>query len=478
MNCDEKKTAAHSGYKNNRSYRDLRDGNFVCRRAVRKNYQPLISSGALPDEYVIDIEKAAESAAKSNTLLPKKAALPFFIQVNAFKKQLFESGDVYLPNPLSDYLGQIIKRLREGASGAAPEIKVYLTRYGSPNAFCLADGSVFVNIGLFNVLDTESELAFILAHELAHYDLQHNVRDFVKLNAIQKFETKSAGSLYDKFRQLRLSRESEQEADSYALSMMNAGGFDPDAATGALNKMRFNSNEQILDYAALLSNEFYKLDTVLLSDMQLEKIRRALTYSIQDKPDSQVDDLYETHPDLDKRIGSIRELQRNLPAAQIRQPLSKFEDHQLISVFELCHNSLREQDPVNAIIYGARLLKQFPENEFLISSLARALYSLSYYKELSRDELRIYGDISQNTFNFCVLYTLFNKMSLKDSKQLAYAYLRSQEDKIETLDTPTFYLALTAENYLGKVAAAQFYKRYTSKFPGGNYATVVKSKTR
>jgi hypothetical protein len=113
-----------------------------------------------------------------------------------------------------------------------------------------------------------------------------------------------------------------------------------------------------------------------------------------------------------------------------------------------------------------------------MSSMGKSLYWISYYKELNKGDLRLYGDVEQNMVNFCMLYMIFDKMNLKECKQLAYAFLRSKEEKIENFDTPFFYLALSVENYLGKVAARDFYKRYDTRFPEGQHISFVRNKLK
>jgi Zn-dependent protease with chaperone function len=439
------------------------------------DYKMLHSSTTVPSHYVVNVSAESESLAAANKVLKPASAQAYFMQVLAVKKMLIESGNVYLPNTLTNYLDSVTAALLEYEPSNKQAIHVYLTRYSSSNAFSLADGSIFLNIGLFNQLANESELAFVIAHEMAHYVFQHNIKDFLKASAIQQKETYSAG-LTDQFRKLRFSRESEQEADSYALSLINTAGFDPNMAESALEKLKPATEKPLIDYKALLNNSFFTLDTILVTKETIAKVRDNLKN--QDAPDSQVDDLFETHPDIDKRMGSVRELQRNLRAGAKTKKVGKFESHRLLSDFELCGNYYRDQDYLNTVLQSVSLLKQYPNNNFLLSNMAASFYWLSYFKELSNGDLHVFGDLSKDPLNFCLLYLLYDKMTLKDSKQLAYAFLRSREDKIDNLETPFFYLAVTTENYLGKIAARDFYKRYESRFPNGSQMSYVKTKTQ
>jgi len=54
----------------------------------------------------------------------------------------------------------------------------YLVDNGSINAFACPGGVIFINIGLLNSLDNNSELISILAHEIAHIEFRHGYRQY------------------------------------------------------------------------------------------------------------------------------------------------------------------------------------------------------------------------------------------------------------------------------------------------------------
>ncbi len=442
------------------------------------NYSALAAGTEFPKDYAIDVLASSETYAASNSVLDKKVAKKYFNEVFYIKKQIFDAGEVYLPNALSLYVDSLASALLVSEPGLRSQIKIYLTRYNSTNAFCLADGSIFVNIGLLKVLDNESELAFVLAHEMGHYSLQHSIKDFSKTIAINEKENNTNNSFNSTFRKLRFSRESELEADGYALSLMNNAGFDIQASTTALEKLKDKLSSEDIDIEKTFNNSFFSLDTTLHSKDVLKKAKKDIISRIQNTADSKIDDLYETHPDLDKRIASIKELERNIRLnAKQRKPVNYSYYKTLVS-FEICENNLRELDYMNAIINSLLLLNTYPKNNHLIGTIAKSLYWVSYYKELSKGDLILYGDLNQNTLNFYALYTLFDRISLKDTKALAYAYLRSKDETFNENEALDFYLALSTENYLGKVAAVDFYRSYQTKFPNGAYSSFVKNKLK
>ncbi len=140
---------------------------------------------------------------------------------------------------------------------------------GSINAFATRGGVVAVNAGLILAVDSEDELAAVMAHELAHVSQRH----------IERMQARSAsGSLmtglgilatmiaaaYDPTiaqatlmstiafqgqQQLAYSRQMETEADRIGLRFLTAAGYDPSAMAtflGKLEQFSEGANDEII----------------------------------------------------------------------------------------------------------------------------------------------------------------------------------------------------------------------------------------
>lgn len=44
------------------------------------------------------------------------------------------------------------------------------------NAFILPNGAMFITTGILSIIENEAQLAFVMSHELAHYELRHSLR--------------------------------------------------------------------------------------------------------------------------------------------------------------------------------------------------------------------------------------------------------------------------------------------------------------
>ncbi|MBA3723209.1 MAG: M48 family metallopeptidase [Parachlamydiaceae bacterium] len=111
------------------------------------------------------------------------------------------------------------------------------------NAFALPGGQVFITAGLYEKLQTEAQLAGVLAHEMGHVIQRHSAQQMAKsqlgqmlIVATQVGTSDDRGnsaamlaSVVNQMMQLRYSRKDELEADQWGLILMTEAGYDPKA---------------------------------------------------------------------------------------------------------------------------------------------------------------------------------------------------------------------------------------------------------
>jgi predicted Zn-dependent protease len=154
-----------------------------------------------------------------------------------------------------------------GDLAAFPEVEAYVSRVGRslakvsdrptlpyefkvlnnevPNAWALPGGKIAVNRGLLVELESEAELAAVLAHEIVHAAARHGAKSMER-GMLMQAGVLGLGMAIDShdYRDLILgtagisaqlvglkySREAEREADYYGMKYMAAAGYDPQAA--------------------------------------------------------------------------------------------------------------------------------------------------------------------------------------------------------------------------------------------------------
>lgn len=141
-----------------------------------------------------------------------------------YTEQLIRQYGHISGSPFDQYLTHLTKKLVDGSSQPMKEpirpvrCQTLLLNTSTVFALSLANGSIMISKGLFLRLSNEAELAFVIAHELAHTYLNH----------FQKGDFKNSR----KIREI----EYELAADKQALKTVVSAGYEPRAAVGALSK--------------------------------------------------------------------------------------------------------------------------------------------------------------------------------------------------------------------------------------------------
>ncbi len=159
---------------------------------------------------------------------------------------------------ISEYLAVLGARLTRVTPGARQDFEFFAVRDASINAFALPGGFIGVHTGLLNAAETESELASVLAHEIAHVTQRHIARMLGQQQQMQfpLMAALAAAILLGRSRpdlasgaaaaakagavsaQLAYSREFERDADRVGLQALAEAGLDARAMAVFFEKMQ------------------------------------------------------------------------------------------------------------------------------------------------------------------------------------------------------------------------------------------------
>jgi len=104
--------------------------------------------------------------------------------------------------------------------------QIYLLDSPEPNALNLGDGVLVLSRGLITELNSESELAAVISHEMAHQLLGHIDEAWGKM--AQESDLQAQGAF-------QLDQDQELAADRIGFVMLANGRYEPEAAVKALN---------------------------------------------------------------------------------------------------------------------------------------------------------------------------------------------------------------------------------------------------
>jgi predicted Zn-dependent protease len=160
---------------------------------------------------------------------------------------------------LESYLQSLVARLAQhNDSARGLGFELFAIGDASINAFALPGGFIGVHTGLILEAQAESELAAVLAHEIAHVSQRHIARRLEQQRQSRGIAIASLlaavlaaraspdamggllalGGSVQMQQMLGFSREAEREADRIGLEMLRGAGFDPQAMVTIFGRMQ------------------------------------------------------------------------------------------------------------------------------------------------------------------------------------------------------------------------------------------------
>ena len=159
--------------------------------------------------------------------------------LNPERKRLIEAfGGEYSAPTTQAYLNAILLKLAPTSNGSAQSYRIVLLNSPVVNAFALPSGDIFVTRGLLALAEDTSEIAAVMAHEIAHVTARHAAQraEFEKTAALfsrvnaQVLEHPQADDEVQARSKLSIasfSRQQEFEADQMGIKNLGEAGYDP-----------------------------------------------------------------------------------------------------------------------------------------------------------------------------------------------------------------------------------------------------------
>lgn len=307
----------------------------------------------------------------------------------------FEHKEICTAPIASDYLNALVEEIVKANPGIKDHpFHCYFSRSYVPNASYIGEGIILFDMGLFYRLHNESEAAFILCHEIAHYILRHQENSIANYVAtinspeLQSQLRKIKGSQYNRNAQLeslvkglsfdsrRHSRDHEAQADSMGVELMRHTGFD---LHGALTTLAL-------------------LDGIDRNDFDMEAALRrtfnAPAYPFQQKwlhqemglfaghvetPDAQTLDSLKTHPSCPLRIKLLTPIVQAEAGRSGRNYIvdsARFAALQDSFRYEVIEYAYVSGEYTESLFLSLQLLHDRPGDEYIIGHIGRLLNGL------------------------------------------------------------------------------------------------------
>ncbi|MBU4611267.1 M48 family metalloprotease [Achromobacter sp. GG226] len=325
----------------------------------------------------------------------------------------------YIDDPaIRQYLTDMGRDMARHTAGA-PAVEVFAIRDPGINAFALPGGFIGLHSGLVVATQSESELAGVLAHEIAHVSQRHVARQIGQqgrnsllmlgmMAAALAAAASGAGDLAQGAavfgqaavvsQQLAFSRDAEREADRIGLEMMGKAGFDPAGMSAMFGRLMQNTRFNTGAGPTYASTHPLSLDR--MSDMQnrarevaarpqresptfwFVRARLAVAqsgYSRASDPVSVLRAEASANPGVRAAAAhygiAVAMLQRNDPVgarAAWRDAMSQGVQHPMLAQLET-DLDIAQGDFAGAVAHSAKAFSTWPQQRSLALSHARAL---------------------------------------------------------------------------------------------------------
>lgn len=385
------------------------------------NFSGLQSEGPVPGDIqnslreLYDMDKERVKEYNKGKMTNRNRVLLSSYQIN----KLMASGRVLYGDPITKMVESVADKLLEDEPELRSHFRFYTVKSSDVNAFCTGQGMIFVNVGLIAQLQDESQLAYILSHEMVHYIREHNLEVLTRDHRKDAKKTDKEDEIWESDKTLRLfmkyhnrSHAMETEADTIGLLRfyLNAGyTTDLDGVFDVLQYSELPFDEIPFD-TNYFNGSRYKVPHICFLDS---------VKSISSRDD--YDDSKSSHPNIKKRrecVANILERYSKGGETYIVTTPEYFDQIRTLARFECIRMDLIGANYANAF-YSCYLLQQtMPDNMYIEKARLQAIYGITKYKNyqsassITPSYNDYEGEIQQ-------VYHLFNKINANEMNLLA-----------------------------------------------------------
>lgn len=350
-----------------------------------------------------------------------------------------DSSDFYFDDTINFYFQNILKNIQQANPILnKPEIKLYVSRATYPNASCLGEGSLIFNIGLLRYLKNESQIAFIICHEFAHYTQNHVMKattEYLENLYSKETQTKLKEIKYSQFGTYTKAQEftkayvfdsrkhgrlHESEADSIAFLYLKNTKYDENEALTALALLDSTDTEKYRDSIQL--NTFFDFKEFPFKNSWIAEEKKFVFF--KDTVSEMEKDSLKTHPDCQKRVENLLKMKTisNESKSKYLQPISLFNKIVDYSDFECIENRLKYKNIDGAFYLTLKLIKKYPKNNYLQKTVLTCFDKLII--GLKNHNLNEYIDLPSpfQEGDYKVIVRFLNNIRISEAEKLKETY--------------------------------------------------------
>lgn len=389
------------------------------------NYIPIRSEGRIPESFLSnyddELAKKLEEINHNDSRFDQKNQKDFYQKSTFSMKNMLFSGKILFNDPISRFVEKVGKEVLRYDQALLNQIQFFTIKSPSVNAFATDQGYIFVTVGLLAQLETEAQLAMVLAHEATHIQKKHSVNKYVESKKIEKGKGNYTSVAWGEkeFAAQKFSKELEEEADKV--------GFDQYYKTSNYSYAKLLGLFDVLEYSFLPYDEL-ALDKSFFENKHIKFPKEYFLEAVADITPPE-DEENSSHPNINKRRQYMSEKLSSLDNQGREEYVigqSQFEWARKIARYELSTLYITNHQYGEALYNSYLNIKKYGSDIYNRRILAQSMYVLAKYSndysdipdEILTDYNEVQGE-SQQVFHF------FEKIEAKELSVFASAFLWS-----------------------------------------------------
>ncbi|WP_374463481.1 M48 family metalloprotease [Chryseobacterium sp.] len=359
-----------------------------------------------------------------------------------FEKQV-KNKDFIFKSEFEASIQSMIQRLKKNNPKIPQDLKILIAKDNTPNAYCLADGTFVINMGLYSWLNNEEQIAAVISHELGHKIEEHSLKTFLKIieqdkqdkivvDNIKSTTTSRSQSQNQKafdifknrvYKKSVERRQNEIQADSLGYVIFKNSDFRKTEFVNALQRLQDFDTISPRELKVETYKKLFNLPKQAFNEKWMKKEDFSL-YNYNFYKEKLNKDSLASHPEVSRRIEMLKKTFAELktPAAS-EKPSDLFVALQKTARMEILPNYFHSEDYGLGIYAAMQFLQDEEEEKYYKSWLgkcftkiyeARKNYNLNRY--LDRIEPKDQSESYQQFLNF-----MWN-LSLDEIKNIADFY--------------------------------------------------------
>lgn len=345
-----------------------------------------------------------------------------------------DKNELLYDSPLNVYLDELTASIQKENPEIPKNLSILVSRENKANAFNKGEGTIIINNYLFNTLENEDQLVYVLCHEMAHQSLNHvveSVRKYVNTNNSVELKAKTKELKKQKYRKKTNaenllkelayqnsaeSRKREIQADSLGYVFYSRLQRDPQQVVEVLTRLRDSDKERdsltLKDYAKIFESfqlttkeKWFKMDS--FEDYYYQKNTKFNTDSLR------------THPNCDVRIDRLTQIAPEIQTVVSNTVVTNNESESFVKwkqsvVYQSIQNEFFLKRYGNSLYEALKLYNRKPDEQLRqwIAINFKKLYEAKKAYQLNRYVSQV--NIVENTHSYNLFSTFLFNLDLAD----------------------------------------------------------------